>query len=74
MTDALGSTFDAYRHRILVLAPRPTHVSESFELETALPTRDAAWMETQRRRFEHAVGRPSMASSQLVPGCDGECK
>ncbi|MDR3461734.1 MAG: ATP-binding cassette domain-containing protein [Beijerinckiaceae bacterium] len=49
---------EALRHsdRILVLAPRPTHVLESFELAAPLVARDATWMETQRRRFEQVVG------------------
>jgi NitT/TauT family transport system ATP-binding protein len=59
---------EALRHsdRILVLAPRPTHVLETFEFETPLPARDAAWMETQRRRFEHVVERTGLAYSPLV--------
>jgi ABC-type nitrate/sulfonate/bicarbonate transport system ATPase subunit len=67
---------EALRHsdRILVLAPRPTHVLESFELETPLPARDAAWMETQRHRFEHAVDRPGMAYSPLVTRLDNGLK
>jgi sulfonate transport system ATP-binding protein len=48
---------EALRHsdRILVLAPRPTRVLETFELETSAPMRDAAWIDSQRLRFEHAV-------------------
>ena len=59
---------EALRHgdRILVLAPRPTHVLETFELEAPFPARDAAWMETQRRRFEHAVSQPRGGASLLA--------